>query len=62
MFINNNSRFCFLCIRKRINPKIFLEECKYVQEKIKSKNYIDDELKSEFDTDNDNNTVTDEKN
>ena len=35
-------------------PQIFLEECKYVQEKIKTKNYIGIELKSESDTDNDN--------
>ena len=28
-----------------------MEECKYVQEKIKAKNYIDEELKSEPDTD-----------
>ena len=34
-------------------PKIFLEECKYAQEKIKTKNYIGIELKSESDTDND---------
>ena len=31
--------------------QVFLEECKYVQEKIKTKNYIDEELKSESDTD-----------
>ena len=37
----------------------FLEECKYVQEKIKTKNYIDEELKSESDTDNDNDTDND---
>ena len=35
-------------------PQIFLEECKYVQEKIKTNNYIDEELKSESDTDSDN--------
>ena len=35
-------------------PQIFLEECKYAQEKIKTKNYIGIELKSESDTDNDN--------
>ena len=29
-------------------PQIFLEECKYVQEKIKTNNYIDGELKSEL--------------
>ena len=32
-------------------PLIFLEECKYVQEKIKTKTYIDEELKSESDSD-----------
>ena len=31
----------------------FLEECKYVKEKIKTNNYIDDELKSESDSDSD---------
>ena len=31
-----------------------MEECKYVQEKIKAKNYIDEEVKSESDTDSDN--------
>ena len=51
MFINNNSRFCSLCIRM-YHPQTFLEECKYVQEKIKTRNYIDEELKSEYDTDN----------
>ena len=34
-------------------PKIFLEECKYAKENIKTKNYIDSELKSEFDSDSD---------
>ena len=34
-------------------PKIFLEECKYVKENIKTKNYIDNELKSESDSDSD---------
>ena len=29
-------------------PQIFLEECEYVQEKIKTNNYIDGELKSEL--------------
>ena len=31
-------------------PQIFLEECKYVMENIKAKNYIDKELKSESDS------------
>ena len=34
-------------------PQIFLEECKYVKENIKSKNYIDMELESESDSDSD---------
>ena len=40
-------------------PQVFLEECKYVQEKIKTKNYIDEELKSESDNDTDTDTGTD---
>ena len=32
-------------------PQIFLEECKYVKENIKTKNYINNELKSESDSD-----------
>ena len=35
------------------HPQIFLEECKYVRENIKSKNYIYEELKSDVDSDND---------
>ena len=58
MFINNNSRFCSLCIRK-YHPQTFLDECKYLQEKIKTKNYIDQDLKSESDNDNDTDTDTD---
>ena len=58
MFINNdNSRLCSLCIRK-ISPT-FLEECKYVQEKIKTKNYIDKELKSDSES-NDSDTNNNE--
>ena len=34
-------------------PQIFLEECKYAKENIKSKNYIDMELESESDSDSD---------
>ena len=33
---------------------MFLEEWKYVPEKIKTKNYIDEELKPESDSDSDN--------
>ena len=43
---------------EKYHPQTFLEECKYVKENIKTKNYIDEELKSEsesdIDTDNDN--------
>ena len=47
-------------------PQTFLVECKYVQERIKAKNYIDKVLKSESDTDtdsdNDNDTDIDTDN
>ena len=36
---------------EKYHPQTFLEECKYVQEKIKSKNYIHKELKSDSDSD-----------
>ena len=36
---------------EKYHPETFLEECKYVKENIKTKNYIDEELKSESDTD-----------
>ena len=36
------------------HPQIFLEECKYMKKKIKTKNYIDNELESESDIDTDN--------
>ena len=41
---------------------IILEECKYEKENIKTKNYIDEELKSESDnyTDTDNDTDNEE--
>ena len=55
MFINNNARFCSLCIWKVSSPNI-LEEFQYVQEKIKTKNDIDEELKPESDTDTDTDT------
>ena len=58
MFINNNSRFYFLCIRK-VSPQIFLEEFKYAEENIKTKNYIDKELKSESDSNSDSESDSD---
>ena len=45
---------------KKYYPQTLLEECKYVQEKIKTENYIDDELeKSESDTDSNDETESD---
>ena len=41
---------------QKYHPQIFLEECKYVEEKLKTKNYIDKELKSESDSDRDSDT------
>ena len=35
---------------EKYHPQTFLEECKYVKENIKTKNYIDEESKSESDT------------
>ena len=35
---------------KKYYPQTFLEECKYIQEKIKIENYIDDELKLDSDS------------
>ena len=39
---------------EKYHPQTFLEECKYVKEKIKTNNYIDKELESESDGDSDN--------
>ena len=43
---------------EKYHPQTFLEECKYGREKIKTKNYVDEELKSESDSD-DTDTDTD---
>ena len=40
---------------EKYHPQIFLEECKYAKENIKSKNYIDMKLESESDSDSDSN-------
>ena len=40
---------------EKYHPQIFLEECKYMKENIKTKNYTDKELKSESDSNSDNN-------
>ena len=45
---------------KKYYPQAFLEECKYIQEKIKTENYIDDDLeKSESDSDSDDKIESD---
>ena len=36
-----------LCAYEKYYPQIFLEECKYAEKYIKTKNYIDNELESE---------------
>ena len=41
-------------------PEIFLKECKYVTENIKTKNYTDKELKSESDSDSDSDNNNEE--
>ena len=42
---------------KKYYPQPLLEECKYIQEKLKTENYIDEELeKSESDSESDNET------
>ena len=45
---------------KKYYPQTFLEECKYIQEKIKTENYIDEDLeKSESDSDSNDETESD---
>ena len=48
---------------KKYYPQILLEECKYIQEKIKTENYIDEDLEnSESDNDASNETESDIEN
>ena len=44
---------------EKYHPQIYLEECKYVKENIKTKNYIDKTLKSESDSNSDSNNDSD---
>ena len=46
---------------EKYHPQIFLEECKYAEENIKTKNYIDKKLKSESDSDSDSDSDTNNK-
>ena len=63
MFIDNNLDSVLYAYEK-YHPQIFLEKCKNVKENIKTKNYIDKELKSESDSysdsDSDSNTHNEE--
>ena len=45
---------------KKYYPQTFLEECKYIQEKIKIENYIDDDLKSDSDSNEETESDNDE--
>ena len=44
---------------EKYHPQIFLEECKYAEENIKTKNYIDKELKSESDSNSNSDSNSD---
>ena len=45
---------------KKCYPQPLLEECKYIQEEMKTENYIDEELeKSESDSESDSETKSD---
>ena len=45
---------------KKYYPEILLEECKYIQEKIKTENYINEDLqKSKSDSDSNNEIESD---
>ena len=47
---------------KNITLQTFLEECKYVEENIKTRNYIDNELKSESDSNSNSDSNSDTNN
>ena len=50
-------------VNKKYYPQTLLEECKYAQEKIKTANYIDEDLeKSESDSDSNNEIESDNDN
>ena len=47
-----------LNVYEKYHPQTFLEECKYVQKKIKTKNYFDEKLKSDSDSDDETESNT----
>ena len=52
----------FLYAYEKYHTQIFLEECKYAKENIKTRNYIDKELKSKSDIDNSSDSDSDTNN
>ena len=46
-------------VYEKYHPQIFLEECKYAKENIKTKNYIDKELQLESDSNSDSDSDSD---
>ena len=59
VFINNNVD-SVIKANKKYYPQTFLEECKYVQEKIKTENYIDEDLETnESDSNSNDETESD---
>ena len=44
---------------EKFHPEIFLQECKYVKENIKTNSYIDKKLKSEPNSDSDSDNYSD---
>ena len=50
----------FMKANKKYYPQTFLEECKYMQEKVKTENYIDEDLeKIESDSNSNGETESD---
>ena len=45
MFINNND-YLVIKANKKYYPRTLLEECKYIQEKTKIENYINEDLEN----------------
>ena len=53
-------RKCLIKVNKKYYPQTLLKECKYIQEKIKIENYINEYLEnSESDNDSNNETESD---
>ena len=49
-------------VYEKYHPQIFLEECKYAKENIKTKNYVDKELQLESDSNSDSDSDSDTNN